>query len=82
MTTAAHLLAPTGGATLVAFGQEQERWLQFLGVEAPPLSALPIDDSLGDPATLPLMSKDVAAAINMDIVALLIRDPTALGPEF
>ena len=64
-------------------GHEHERWLQFLGMEAPPLDALPVATSLGDPNELPLMSKDVAAVIDMVAVRRVI-DPTTppdLAPD-
>ena len=89
MTSAAKALAPResppaaviGGAP-TPLGCENERWLQFLGVEAPPLSALPSTVPIGDPNQLPMMSKDVAGAIDIGIVLKLLNAPHALGMEF
>ena len=63
-------------------GRDNERWLQFLGVEAPPLDALPIVSPLGDPDSLPMMSKDVAAAINTELVVHMLTSPQSLSPAF
>ena len=60
-------------------GREHERWLQFLGMEAPPLDALPVAAPLSNPDDLPLMSKDVAAAINMDLVRNIIAASPSPG---
>ncbi|PHR94983.1 MAG: hypothetical protein COA68_17750 [Oceanobacter sp.] len=54
-----------------------ERWLHFLGAEAPPLSALPLQTEIRehlDPASLPLASKDVAGSINLDKVMEQLQD--------
>jgi integrase len=48
------------------FSEAHPRWLQYQGAEAPPVEELPVHDghTSVDPASLPLASKDVAAAIN------------------
>jgi integrase len=89
MTSAAATLAPptvapappvsagTGDPPHLHTSPKHERWLQFLGAEAPPFRCLP---GVGlHPASplgaMPMASKDVAAAINVFAVPALVRSP-------
>ncbi|PHR97545.1 MAG: hypothetical protein COA68_12375 [Oceanobacter sp.] len=92
-TYADHLIRggqPPGGTTstpyrrprhprndLAPSGKTPERWLSFLGTEAPPTEELPTIQHTDrpDPATLPLMAKDVSGVIDTQKVLDLIRDP-------
>lgn len=58
-------------------GKTPERWLAFLGTEAPPTEVLPSTRHANRPApeTLPLMAKHVSASINPAAVLNLITDP-------
>ena len=58
-------------------GKTPERWLSFLGTEAPPSEALPPPSHTArpDPATLPLMAKDVSGVIDTAKVLDLCSDP-------
>ncbi len=85
MTTAAATLAPPAVASNppVSAGlgdpphqhtsPRNERWMQFLGVEAPPFRCLP---GVGlHPASGHIASKDVAASIDVFAVPALVRSP-------
>jgi len=58
-----------------------ERWIQFLGAEAPPLAALPLATPKGDPSTLPLSSKPVAGTINIHTVSQLVGSTAPADPN-
>ena len=69
---------PPSYADALRLGRENERWLQFLGQEAPPLEELPIPrQQVRHAEDLPLSSKDVAGTIQMDVVHMIVN--TALG---
>jgi hypothetical protein len=64
-------------------GREHERWLQHLGFEAPPTAALPLAKPMGDPNDLPLMSKAVAANLNvLKLSAIAVASMTGEVGQF
>jgi hypothetical protein len=81
MTAAARTLAPTVGGHTVVGGNphyltaRHERWMQFLGCEAPPSHHLPGSITSVDGPALPLASKNVAASVNVTEAVRLAHDP-------